>query len=198
LIAVDNAQRILVENFENLEFLLEETFQNSQTIVDKINAMEPVKSLKFDEKCPPLSDSESSDEFYFEDVKKEEQKPSEECFFVPPSSVENTRIDSIEKLETTLENLDEKIESIQDEKLNIKQEICLKRKKLQEAILKVIEFEVQIEELETMIEDTLHRFQLRLFALETKLMKNFQGMKKLSFSESFSSNFKFQVTTIWT
>lgn len=169
----------MLENCENLEFLLEEIFLNPQTIIENIREMNPCKShLNRHENCPSSSGSESSGEFFFEEEKpkaNEVKKPSAECFFVNSSSATNTRLDSIEKLETKLENLDEKIESIEDEKLNLKQEICMKRKKLQEAILKVIEFEKQIEEIEKLMETNLHRFQLRIISLENKLQSNFEG-----------------------
>lgn len=182
LISVGVAKKLLIENFENLEFSLEEAFQNSQAIVDKIREMNPCREQPRNEKCPSSS-SESSDEFYFEEPAVEaNKKPSTECFFVKKSSVTNTRVGSIEQLETKLENLHEKIESIEDQKQCVKQEICVKRKKLQDAILKVIEFEEQIEDLEKLMETNLNRFQLRIISLENKLQMNFRGKKSLNFN----------------
>lgn len=173
LISVDNANRFLIENFESLEFLLEEAFQYPQAVADTIRDMNPCRPPRHG-KCPSDS-SGSSDELYFEEPEVEEKKPSAECFFVGPSSLLKTRVDSIEKLETTLENLDEKIESIRDEKLTLKQQICMKKKKLHDAILKVVEFEAQIEDLEKLMETSLYEFQLRIISLEKKLQDNFQG-----------------------
>lgn len=187
LISVDNANRLLIDNFENLEFLLEEAFQNPQAIADRIREMNPRATPKHD-KCPSDSDSDESDEMYSEDEPKvvEEKKPSSvECFFVEPSSAPNTRVDSIVKLETTLENLNEEIGSIEDQMLSLKQQISMKKKKLQNAILKVIEFEEQIEDLEKLMETNLHNFQLRIISLEKKLQSNFQG-KFYDFFASFS------------
>lgn len=177
LIAVDSANQILIENFENLEFIIEESFQNPQIIADKIREMNPCKLTVRSDKCPSQSDdSDSSDGIYIDEEpsKSATKKSSTDCFFVKKSSAD-TRADSIFKLETDLEKLDEKIESIQDEKLTIKQEICVKKRKLQEAILKVIEFEVQIEDLEKLIEKNLQGFQARIISLENKLMNNFKG-----------------------
>lgn len=183
LISVNRANRILIENFESLEYLLEEFFQNPQIIVDKIREMQPNKLSGRDLKCPSNSDSDSSDGIYV-DVEEEPQqkvelkKSSEDCFFVHPSSASNTRVDSIAKLETNLQKLDEQIESIESEKLKLEEEICTKRKLLCEAILKVIEFEKEIENIEKLMENNLFRFQTRIISLENKLLENFKGMNK--------------------
>jgi hypothetical protein len=177
LIAVGNANRVLIDNFENLEFLLEEIFQNPQIIADKVREMNPGKLSVRSGKCPSQSDSDSSDGIYVDEEpsKAQSKKSSTECFFVKQSSAHNSRVDSIDKLKTDLEKLDEKIGSIQDEKLALKREICMKKRKLYEAILKVIEFEAQIEDLEKLMEKNLHRFQLRIISLENNLMVNFKG-----------------------
>lgn len=158
-----------------MEFSLEEAFLNPQIVADKISEMNPCKPPK-NNRCPSNSSSDSSYEIYEEEISNDNKnKSSVECFFVEKSSAHDTRINSIEKLETALDNLDDKIELIEDEKLCLKQQICMKRKKLQEEILKVIEFEGEIEELEKLMEDHLNQFQSRIISLEEKLKINFDG-----------------------
>lgn len=141
------------------------------------------------EGCPPLSDSEDSDEetvhkisnesineVYQNDVsslakssvKGVKQVKDVECWFVDRSAIQSTRTTSITKMQTEAERLQKQIEEIKLEKERIQVEIRQKKKQMIEAIEKVIELEDSIESVEALIADKLHHFQTRLIDLETK------------------------------
>lgn len=136
----------------------------------------PCKSAYRSGSCPPLSDSDDdSDVEQSQIVTEAPSTPPPECFFVDQVSSVATRTDSIVKLEKNADELKLQIESIQLEMERVASEIREKKQRWLEAILKVVEFEKSIQEIELTISDKLHHFQGRIIELESKRMENYKG-----------------------
>lgn len=139
----------------------------------------PCQSAYRSERCPPLSDSDSDVEAQNDDLtvacdsSEENQVKQLDCGYVDRSSAFGTRIESIEKLETNAEQLQHRIDEYIHEKERIQEEIRRKKKLLIDAIMKVVEFEISIQDVEAIIADKLHHFQTRVIDLESKRMEMF-------------------------
>lgn len=181
LITVDNVHNFLFDFVQKLENFSEELFQNILKIFDKLEEvkMYPCINQVVDDRCPSSSENSScsSDEILTDDESANNENKSQkssDCFF-EDQSLGVTRMDSIEKLKTDENQLDEQIESIREEKAQIKQKILEKKKGILELLAKVAEFEDNIQEVEVLIGEKLYNFQHRLLNLETKLNENFRG-----------------------
>lgn len=130
------------------------------------------------EKCPPLSDSESENEEQIasetiEAPQSQEIKP--ECFFVDQSVVNGTRTESIAKLEQSADQLKSQIDDINQEIERVHNEIREKKQRWLDAILKVVEFEKVIQNVENLMADKLYHFQSRIIELESRRMEIFKN-----------------------
>lgn len=149
----------------------------------EVMSSNPCKSAYRSERCPPLSDSDNDDEADEKDEVVQidpDEKPtsittsdSQECFTINRGPDDKTRVDSIVRLETDADKLQQQIDSINQEKLRIQDEIREKRKKLIDAIMKVVEYEKSIQAVEGSIADKLHHFQSRIIELERKRQEIF-------------------------
>lgn len=144
----------------------------------------PCKAAYRSESCPPLSDSDddseieqknSSDGVISTEISEVPATQSTDCLFVDQASVLGTRTESIAKLERNADNLKLQIENIHLEMERVASEIREKKKRWLEAILKVVEFEKSIQDIELTIADKLHHFQGRIIELESKRMENYKG-----------------------
>lgn len=134
--------------------------------------------------CPPLSDTESEGEsegksegvtelILPEGGSIQDDYDERSCFFVDRSDVYGTRIESIARLRTTADDLQRRIEDFHAEKQRVHDEIREKKQQLIDAIMKVVEYEISIQEVEGALADKLHHFQARMIELETKRMEIF-------------------------
>lgn len=133
----------------------------------------PCKAGYRPEKCPPLSEDELEDE---EEIVIEiidsgaDQIHRPSCFFVDQSAVEGTRTGSIAKLELNTEQLKSQIDEIHREIDRVQNEIKEKKQRWLDAILKVVEFEKVIQNIDSLMADKLHHFHSRIIDLEAKRM----------------------------
>lgn len=147
----------------------------------------PCKSPNRPGKCPPLSDSEDDldDQTSNEVIDTPEAGnveldeygnviPRPPCFVdLKPST--GTRTESIEKLQKNAEELKGQVDGINAEVERMKNEIFLKKQCWLDAVLKVVEFEESIQQIEASVADKLHHFQSRLIDLESKRMEIYQN-----------------------
>lgn len=144
----------------------------------------PCPSANRPEGCPPLSDTESEaeSEEKSEDITElishkggsiQDEYDESSCFFVDRSDVYGTRIDSITRLQSTADDLQSNIEDFQAGKQRVQAEIREKKQHLIEAIMKVVDFEISIQDVEGALADKLHHFQTRMTELESKRMEIF-------------------------
>lgn len=143
----------------------------------------PCSSTYRSERCPPLSDSDSNvgeqnetDLSYdAQDEADVQGKPLKQpdCLHVDRQSVLGTRIDSIAKLETNADQLQHQIDEFKQEKQRVQDDIHRKKQLLIDAILKVVDFEISIQDMEALIADKLHHFHSRIIDLESKRMEIF-------------------------
>lgn len=126
-------------------------------------------------------DENGSEEVLAEDVHRNSTaadassatKGSVECFAINRAPDDGTRVDSIARLQTDADKLQEQVDSINFEKERIQAEIRNKRQELIDAIMKVVEYEKSIQAVEGCIADKLHHFQTRIIDLEGKRQEIF-------------------------
>ncbi|KAG5671088.1 hypothetical protein PVAND_001302 [Polypedilum vanderplanki] len=180
LITVDNAKQILIKNFEKLYSSISNHYQNSFNLIENIIMSSNNPCMKgFDSsECPDYISS--SDEEDLESVTSEKSKKipevlekTSECFQLPVP--EHTKVDSIENLQTNAEELKQQIATIEEEINRVNQTIDEKKLRILDAILKVVNLEEVIEEIEISIADELYQFQTKVIATEMKLLENFKG-----------------------
>lgn len=177
------SQELIVNTFALREKEFPDRFVTASKLCKwKAKAMSsnPCKSAYRSERCPPLSDSDTEDEADGKEVAQNDSDEkstttisSHECFAIHRGPDDKTRVDSIVRLETDVDKLQQQIDSINQEKLRVQDEIREKRKKLIDAIMKVVEFEKSIQAVEGCIADKLHHFQARIIDLERKRQEIF-------------------------
>lgn len=151
----------------------------------------PCRSAYRSERCPQLTDSDSDDsqrknedgreEILAEEVHRNSTAAdasstaagSVECFAINRAPDGGTRVDSIARLQTDADKLQEQVDSINFEKERIQAEIRNKRQELIDAIMKVVEYEKSIRAVEDCIADKLHHFQSRIIDIEGKRQEIF-------------------------
>lgn len=168
----------------------------------------PCKAAYRSKNCPPLSDSDDDSDVEQSRVSGQPSgvdgidsketvvpgTPSPECLFVDETSVTATRTDSIVKLERNADELKLQIENIRLEMERVACEIREKKKRWLEAILKVVEFEKSIQDIELSISDKLHHFQGKISRARA-IKKSTNCLRRKSRKSKKNSRLKRMLTT---